>query len=367
MMSDPWADFLSRGLLGPDILIRNADVEISTVRVGEHIVPLVTNQKGCPHCSWVASLRNAYGPYARAETDVVPMNRFLRPLCIAASYAAEAILTAGGLAGGNYFNNWLLATNLYLPTPTADEILASLDNQNLTNSNLPVVIRSLTPPLHAGLIAELSEAGFLLFPARQVWIVQNPAEGEWRKHRDSRNDLALWETTKNQWEWIPGSSFTDHDYTQALHLYQRLYRERYPSFNPDFTEHFLRIGQATGFLNLVGLRAASSPVLSGVIGMVHRGNTSCTPLLGYDLNQLQSIGLYRLLTLRAFLECETRRTALHCSAGAGKFKASRGARAHVEFTAVWANHLPLYRRANLLALSAAVTKWLVPYMAAHEF
>jgi len=365
-MNDPWADFLSRGLLGSEPLIRNADVEISSVRVGEQTVPLVTNQKGSPNCSWVTSLRNTYGPYARAETGVVPMNRFFRPLCIAASYATEAILTTGGLAGGNYLNNWLLATNLYLPTPTADEILTSLNDSCLTKSNLPVVIRSLTPPLHANLIAGLSKAGFLLFPVRQVWIVQNPAEGAWRKHRDSRNDLALLKTTQNEWTWIPGAEFSDQDYAQALHLYQRLYRERYPSFNPDFTDQFLRIGQTTGFLNLVGLRANSSPILSGVIGMVHRAQTSCTPLLGYDLNQPQSTGLYRLLTLRAILECETRGTMLHCSAGAGKFKASRGAQAHVEFTAVWANHLPFYCRANLRGLAAAVRKWVVPYMESHQ-
>jgi hypothetical protein len=363
---DPWADFLTHGLLGTEILIKNARVEISAMRVGMHTVPLVTNHLGRSDCSWVTSLRNAYGPYARAETDIVRMNRFFKPLYLAASYAAEGLLTAGGLSGGNYLNNWLLATNLYLPDLAADDILTSLDDACLTKSNLPIVIRSLTPPFHADLIARLSQAGFLLFPSRQVWIVHNPASGAWRKHRDSRRDLALAQASEKRWTWVPGSKFTDNDFARGLYLYQRLYRERYPKFNPDITEQFLRIGQATGFLDLAGLRASDSSVLSGVIAMVHRADVTCTPLLGYDIDQPLSTGLYRLLMLRAFLECETRRTTLHCSAGAGKFKAGRGATSHVEFAAVWANHLPLYRRAHLRSLSAAVSKWIVPYLESYQ-
>jgi outer membrane receptor protein involved in Fe transport len=66
---------------------------------------------------------------------------------LAASYAAEGLLTAGGLSGGNYINNWLLATNLYLPDLAADDILPSLDDACLTKFNLPIVIRSLTRTL----------------------------------------------------------------------------------------------------------------------------------------------------------------------------------------------------------------------------
>ena len=37
-----------------------------------------------------------------------------------------------------------------------------------------------------------------------------------------------------------------------------------------------------------------------------------------------------------------------------------------EFAAVWANHLPLYRRAGLRTLSATVRKWVVPYLESHR-
>lgn len=123
---------------------------------------------------------------------------------------------------------------------------------------------------------------------------------------------------------------------------------------------------STGFLEVIGLRAAGSTTLSGFIGMAHRGNTACTPLLGYDIDAPSSLGLYRLLMLRALRTCEQRRTRFHCSGGAGLFKFNRGAQAHVEFAAVWANHLPGYRRANLRVLAAAVAKWAVPYLESHR-
>ncbi len=365
--TDPWADFLTHGLLGRARLINNADVKISAVRSGAGFAPVVMNRLGRPDCSWVASLRNAYGRYARAETDIVRINRFLQPLWIAASHAAEALLVAGGLAGGNFLHNWLVSTNLHPPDLKVADLLAPVAELCREEPELPVVIRSLTAPLHAELLAELSGIGFLLLPSRQVWIVDDPASGEWRTHRDSRRDLALVEATAGEWTWVTAEDFTDADYARALELYQRLYRQRYPVFNPDYTEAFLRIGVATGFLHLAGLRRTSTAKLSAMLGMVHRQGVSTTPVLGYDLDAPATDGLYRRLTLRALQEGEARGATLHCSSGAGMFKFSRGAKAHVEFSAVWARHLPAYRRANLHVLAQAIQRWAVPYLESHRF
>lgn len=370
MSADPteevWQSFLARGLLGGGELVRNAAVDITQVTVGDSSVPLVLNRTGRPDCSWVASLRNAYGPYARAETDIIRMNRWVRPLYLAGSAAAEQLLRCGGLAGGAFLNNWLLATNLYREDFSAAAILARLEDLAQTEPTLPIVIRSLTPPLHATLIQDLAAAGFLLLPSRQVWIVDDPASREWRTHRDSRRDIALAQATTDEWRWVPAAEFTDDDFERALHLYQRLYRERYPRFNPDYTGTYLRRAAATGFLEIYGLRAWRGGRLAGFIGMAHRGAQSCTPVLGYDLDAAPAVGLYRLLMLKAFITCEARRSIFHCSAGAGLFKYNRGARHYVEFAAIWANHLPAYRRASLRELSRAVLKLVVPYLETHR-
>jgi hypothetical protein len=363
--SDPWARFFARGLLGSQPLLRNATLEISALSPGSPF-PVVVNRSGAAACSWVASLRNAYGPYARAETDIVPMSPLLRRLYLGGSHVAEAMLCAGGLAGGVFLNNWLLATNLYTPDFTFDAIVSAVRALTAAEPRLPVVIRSLTPPLHAELLSQLAAAGFLLLPSRQVWIVADPASGDWRHHRDTRRDLDLAGTTADAWEWVPSSAFTAVDFTRCHALYQQLYRQRYPHHNPDYTGHFLRLGVEVGWFDLVGLRARGQPVLSGFVGMVHRAGVSCTPLLGYDLTAPLELGLYRRLMLHAFLRSEQLDHAFHCSAGAGLFKFNRGACSHVEFAAVWAQHLPAWRRASLRTLAATATRTVLPYLESHR-
>ncbi len=363
--ADPWPRFLAEGILGSARLIENARVELSAIDVGSRL-PVVTNRAGEAACSWVASLRNAYGPYARAETDIVPMHPVVRGLYVAGSHTAEALLRAGGLAGGVFLNNWLLATNLYAPEFTLGTIRAAVTSLARSEPRLPIVIRSLTPALHGELLRDLASDGFLLLPSRQVWILHDPVSGEWRRRRDARRDLALAAATADRWEWVPATSFHARDYARCDALYQQLYRQRYPRHNPDYTEAFLRLGVQTGLLDLRGLRQRGSDTLVGFIGMVHRSGVSCTPLLGYDTQAPESLGLYRLLMLQAFLACERLGTTLHCSAGAGLFKFNRGARSHIEFSAVWARHLPIYRRACLRSLAAAVTRAVVPYLESHR-
>ena len=68
----------------------------------------------------------------------------------------EGLLAAGGLSGGNFLNNWLLATNLYPPDLALADIEAPLEELCRREPRLPVVVRSLTAPLHAALLADLS-------------------------------------------------------------------------------------------------------------------------------------------------------------------------------------------------------------------
>ena len=359
-------EFLARGLLGPARLVANADVEISSVPLGDQPAPVITNRSGRPDCTWVASLRNVYGRYARAEIGLVQTNRWLRPWYHAASHVTEALLVSGGLAGGNFLNNWLLATNLHRRAFNVTDIQRAVADLCARDPRLPVIIRSLTAPLHAGLLADLAAAGFLLLPSRQVWLVPRPASGEWRRHRDARHDLELAARTADDWEWVAARDFTPHDYATAWRHYQRLYRQRYPRFNPDYTEHFLPTAVATGFMEVVGLRRRGRDTLSGFAGMVQRDGVSYTPAFGYDVDAPASDALYRRLTLHTFQVCVARDHLFHLSGGAGRFKFSRGAEPHVEFAAVWANHLPAYRRAQLRFVSSAMRRWAVPYLESHR-
>lgn len=360
-----WPRFLETMQRRDVPLVGNARVEVHAVALAGELSPVVVNTGRTADATWIASLRNTYGPYARAEARAAKLSAVARLGGMAASCAGEALLASGGFSGGCYLDSWLVATELHAPQLTSAAVLAVLDDVIRLAPGEPIIVRSLTPLLHRELIAGLSRAGFVLLPTRQIWLVQDPARGAWRQHRDSASDLRLVEATASDWRWITADEFTEEDFRQAHALYQQLYRQRYPRFNPDYTVDYFRSAAASGWLDLQGLREAAGGPLRAIIGMIHRGGVSATPLLGYHLSAPRELALYRRASLRIWQEAERRGTILHCSAGAGAFKESRGADPFVEFAAVWAGHLSRSRQAALGALAAPLQRWAVPYMEKH--
>jgi len=357
---DPWQAFLHAALL-PQRLASNLDMETHLVSAGGLQMPVTLNLDGQAMTSWVASLRNSYGPYARAETDLVGMSPWLKPLYQGASCFAERLLCMGGLKGGLFLNNWLLATNLYSQTFDCASILHACNELEKAYPGVPVVVRSLVAPLHASLMAELVQADFAFLPTRQVWLQHEIQTGKWRRHSDVKKDLALERHKASATEWVPGTQFSDADFARSRSLYNALYRGRYPVHNPDYQEAFFRLGVQSGWLRLYGLREPGKP-LCGVVGVIEREGVYATPLLGYDLSVDVSEGLYRRLMLKAFLEVEAGRGILHCSGGAGHFKRQRGACSAVEFAAIHVRNLSAPQRAALRGLTGLLNGIAVPYL-----
>jgi hypothetical protein len=361
-----WDHFLDAALRSKEPIVTNAQMPVRVLEVAGHRMPVTLNRTNSAVTSWVASLSNAYGPYARAEMELVGMPRLQRPLYGAASVLAEQLLNVSGLKGGAFLNNWFLATNLHPQKLHWTDVLWAVKALTKEESDLPVILRSLTPLLHLDLLKKLSEIGFLLIPTRQVWVAAHVTADAWLKHSDVRKDIALERRTSNDFDWVPAEVFADTDYAQAVRLYDALYRGKYPQFNPAYTESFFRLGASTGFMNLKGLRRRSTGELCGLVGIINRDGVYATPVLGYDLNADPKEGLYRKLMLQAFMETRNNGGVLHCSGGAGSFKKQRGAHHYVEFAAVWAEHLPMYRRASLRALHQIVQKVAVPYLESRE-
>jgi hypothetical protein len=86
---------------------------------------------------------------------------------------------------------------------------------------------------------------------------------------------------------------------------------------------------------------------------------ACTRLTRAIFRHRRVVLLLWLLAFLAALPLARRAPQL---LSAGAFKFNRGATPHVEFAAVWANHLTLYRRAALRPLAATLTRWAVPYL-----
>lgn len=353
-----WLKFLETGFYACSF-VRNVPSETLVLNINGSLMPVTLNLAGDPNTSWVASLLNSYGPYARAEVDLVGMPLITGWVSRFASKFAEYVFRLSGLQGGLYLNNWLVATNLYDASFNLTAILeARAVLQNVYPGD-PVIIRSLTPPLHQDLINELTRNEFLLIPTRQVWLLDQFSSATWRQHSDVKRDLALEKT--GGLEWVASSDFTEADYARAQELYDQLYRKKYPSFNPDYSKEFFRIGAESGWLTLTGLRKPGGPLL-GVVGIIRQGEWFATPVLGYDLTLPAKLGLYRRLMLHAFKTVEAQNGKLHCSGGAGNFKKQRGAYSAVEYAAVSCVGLSRGQRLALSAMSAFLSKFVVPYL-----
>ena len=84
--------------------------------------------------------------------------------------------------------------------------------------------------------------------------------------------------------------------------------------------------------------------LDGIIGYVKRNGAITFPLVGYDTSLPQNIGLYRMLSALMLKHAHENDLLLHMSSGASHFKRLRGGKPHIEYSAIFTKHLPLYRR-----------------------
>ena len=377
-LSQHWQDFVEELCTQGNHFVNNAPFQVTSTEINNEKVPVIWNTSNNPQTSWIASLLNSYGPYARAELELIHTPKYMRLFFAGLSYIAQLLMQMSGLGSGIFLDHWFLATNIYPSNRTANDILLAVKNlvreaadKNL--NNLPIIIRSLTPIFHADIINELQQNGFLLIPTRQVWIASNLHEPSWRRHADVKRDLRLEKKYTSQSEWVAGTDFSDDDFDRALFLYNQLYRKKYPPYNPDYSVDFFKKAVQTGFIQFYGLRlvnhsdTSSKNPLSGFVGLTRRENQFATLILGYDLKLPIQYGLYRRLMLKAFLETEKHRGILHCSAGAGNFKAQRGAQFYPEFAAIWMQHLPGYRQCIFKTLNKIINTFITPYAAKKQF
>jgi hypothetical protein len=102
--------------------------------------------------------------------------------------------------------------------------------------------------------------------------------------------------------------------------------------------------------------------MQAVVGIFSQGDVSTAPIVGYNTGLPQSLGLYRLLMAQAFRHAIENQTLLNLSAGASGFKRLRGGMPAIEYSAVYARHLPLRSRRFLWTLHALTSCFGVPMM-----
>ena len=355
--------------LGLSSSIKNADVSLQVLAVDNMLLPATINDSKQPDTCWINSLLNTYGLYARQEAKLVQLPYGMKSAYIMMTYIAEWLLKLGNLAGGIYAYNWLVSTNLY-PQHFLISHFLEIKNQLLKqHPSQAVVFRSLTTAFHDSTLIALKNAGFLLLPTRQVWVLHDVNTQHWQKKKDIKNDLKFEqsELALGSTVWLTHLQFTEEDFVKAIKLYQQLYREKYCIHNPDYTLEFLKMATQSGFMRLVGLKDLTTAALIGMFAIIQQDDVCACPMIGYDPNSSLASGLYRRLSLKLFEEAAKQGRHLHCSSGVDAFKHSRGAVAYPEYVAVWANHFTWYQQWCLKALSFMVNTLFEKYIFKQQF
>lgn len=337
-------------------LIANLKTELTLVDTAAGPLPLSCNHGREPTC-YLCCPSVAYLDYAQAELRHFSARPGLRVALHALLGMARPLLTSSGLDRQVQPNNWLLATN---PLPALEEAELSRITAGLT-ARFPdhaVVWRSLNAVSDAPVLATFRAAGYQLLPARQVYLFDCRGAPP-PLHRDEKRDRAL--LAAPDYRVVAPEQIGTADYRRISDLYARLYLDRYTPLNPAYTARFIGAVHEQGLIAFHGLRSAAGQ-LDAVIGLFEQGEVMTAPIVGYDTALPVAVGLYRRLMAIGLARARERRRLFNMSAGAAGFKRNRGAVAALEFTAVYAAHLPFRRRLAIAAIRGILESVGIPVL-----
>lgn len=349
-------DYLTKiSEIGAQQLISNVQTKCLILRDGDVAVPVTINDTEYAN-SYVCSPYTAFALYSKAEMRLLE-NDILRVSLGAFVDLLGTVMKTGQINKMVQVNNWMFSTNLYEPEwqPDISELTKTIALQYPEHF---ICFRSLNEWSNSKLLASLRDAGYTLIASRQVYIYED-VESEWLPHKNVQHDLRLLRKTK--YKVVSNEQILETDYCRMAELYDMLYRQKYPEYNPAFTPEFIAHSHKIGLLKYQGLRNENG-ILDGVVGMFRVGDIISAPIVGYDISLSQKLGLYRSLMALIFLDAIKERCAVNLSSGAASFKRLRGGKPVIEYSAVYDKHLSSGRRAMLQAIAAPVNSIGIPLL-----
>lgn len=318
--------------------VANVETQVYILQVDDVFIPLTVNDKEYSN-SYVCSM---YSFLLYAEEEMRRHRKhFLRIFTSPVLLFLKYCFRWGKINRLVIVNNYLLSTNLY-PSLSAEQVQRMSPFIKNLFPDHAIMFRSLNTFTEANLYHALSKIGCECITSRSVYFFdpKNYPSLPSKKRWIIQKDLKL----KNQ-EYI---QILQHDHFQVSdaldikRLYDLLYLEKYSDFNPAFTVRFFEQAILEKTYILTGIRYKGR--LVGVIGFFKNRDVMATPIVGYDTQLPERLGLYRILTALMLEESISSQVIFHMSAGVGHFKRQRGAFQELETMAVICNHLPFHRR-----------------------
>ena len=340
---------------GPGSAISNLASKLMLCRYQDLRLPITVEDGTLGH-SYVVSPHSNYVLYARDEIDILDL-RFGRTLAVGTLGVLDATLRLFNVNKTVHLDNWILSTSLHgdwhgqgLP-----EIRQLLTRQ--FPDHLPV-IRSLDDWSCPELTQAARNDGWLLMPARQIWVTDD-LQRDWKKRNNTQNDRRA--LKKSEFVVRQPEKLEVDETRRIAELYRALYVGRYSAINPIFTPKFVQVAAETGLLQFKLVCAPDGEIVA-VCGMRQAGGIGTVPFLGYDLDRPQSDGLYRIACYLASEWAMELGLRFNGSAGAAQFKTMRGARGQIEYMGVYVGHLPPMRRTGIQLLCTALNSVMTPML-----
>ena len=333
----------------------NVDCQVAVLEVDGLLLPIsITSKDATVKNAFVCSPTTHYIDYCKREVDVeFSQQRIIGGILKVIIGCFSGLFVRPSFEQVVMVNNWLLSTNLYPPLSrdTLRAIGAFLVERFPSHA---IVYRSVNPVLNGTVLESLEQVGFKKVISRQVYLL-NVCDSERPIKRAIKIDRKL-QRASGQFVWEELSTAEASEVVRIKQLYDSLYLDKYSKFNPQFTEAFFRKAIEQAWLQVSVLRRGHGGEIVAVVGYFNRSGIMTTPLIGYDREIPQSVGLYRLITLRIIDQAVANENFLHMSSGAAHFKRLRGAEPCFEYNMVLTSHLKWSQRMPWIAL-AGLTRW----------
>ncbi|WP_240413808.1 GNAT family N-acetyltransferase [Paenibacillus periandrae] len=339
--------------------VENVTTELWILLIDNIVMPFTVNVREYDNC-YVCSPYTHYVTYAKQELTLLQQPA-IETILSAFLDAIGLGLKIGRINQIVHMNNWLLSTNLYQDL-TSLQLKAIVDYVTKRFPAHSLAWRSLNRTTTSSQLESLAALGCRMVPSRQIYLLPTnqsgglPSKARWLIKRD----YSLLQ--KNGYELIGPDELKKADMPRLKELYNALYLDKYSRCNPWFNERFLDLARQERLLNLYALRHIETGRIDAVLGYFNREGIMTTPVFGYDTQLPQATGLYRMLSAVLIRLALEHGYLLHESSGAAQFKRNRGAAADIEYTAIYDQHLPSYRRWGWSLLGYVLNKIGVPIM-----
>ena len=317
--------------------IQNVSCRMLWLQTEQGLIPATLNEKP-DQSSYVSSPYTAYVLYGQNEFEHLNPAKalLLRPLFAILSLWLKLAAIDRNLT----INNWLFSTNIH-PNWT-DDSLDSFTSLSTSHPNHALMIRSLNSVQNADLIDQLHQRGWWMLPARQVYLFTAEQALARKKRNNNQNDRRL--LRKTHLIHVLPKEHTLRDFPQMHQVFKKLFIDKHSQYNPQYSaDYFWQLHQA-GLVEFHSLRDPQSGNIVGTMGLFSQHQTVTLPIIGYDTDLPKEWGIYRLLIAKLMGLVEQREQLLNLSSGAGEFKRQRGGEPVIEYSAVYLNHLPYFRR-----------------------